>query len=159
MNIRKANLDDTELLAKIISSSNKDVAKQFGLNFENSPKHPSFCSSEWIKDDYNRGEIYFILDVDDTPVGCIAYEQPDNSTAYLNRLAVLPDFRGKGYGKALVKYHLQYSKELNIKNVSIGIINRHDILKKWYLKLGFKEVGLKEFDHLPFNVCFLSIEL
>lgn len=159
MFIRKASIDDKDLLANIISTSNKDVAKKFDLNRENCPKHPSFCTPGWISEDFSRGEIYFILEVDSTPVGCVAYEQPNKSTSYLNRLAVLPEHRHKGYGEFLVNHHLKYSRRLNIKSVSIGIINKHNKLKQWYKKIGFKEDGLKVFDHLPFDVCFLSINI
>jgi hypothetical protein len=43
--------------------------------------------------------------------------------------------------------------------VSIGIIADHTILKNWYLKLGFIEGKTKSFDHLPFDVTFMSYDL
>lgn len=159
INIRQATDKDSKLLADIISSANKDVAVKFGLNADNNSKHPSFCTAEWIEEDLKRGEIYFIYESDNLALGCVAFEQPDSETAYLNRLAVIPEYRNNGVGQKLVNYHLNLSKEKGIKNVSIGIIDKHISLKNWYKKLGFKESGLKVFDHLPFDVCFLTYSL
>ncbi len=44
------------------------------------------------------------------------------------------------------------------KYISIGIMDENTGLKKWYLDYGFKEKGTKEFDHLPFTVCFMGID-
>lgn len=154
--IRDASKSDSEILANIISKSNKEIALMFGLNEGNTPKHPSLCTKDWIDCDFQRGEIYFILEVNDVPVGCVAYEQPDGSTSYLNRLAVLPDYRNKGFGAKLVKYHEKHSKQAGVHKISIGIINKHALLKKWYINLGFKENEVKTLHHLPFDVCMLS---
>jgi hypothetical protein len=47
----------------------------------------------------------------------------------------------------------------NGKLISIGIINENIVLKKWYTDYGFVEKGLKRFDHLPFEVCFMEKEV
>jgi len=39
---------------------------------------------------------------------------------------------------------------------SIGIMNQNKPLKDWYLGQGFVERECKRFDHLPFEVCFMS---
>ena len=32
-------------------------------------------------------------------------------------------------------------------------------LKKWYLSQGFIETGSKDFEHLPFRVCFMNKQI
>lgn len=157
LTIRKANIDDSEILASIISTSNKCIAEKFNLTRDNTPKHPSFCTKEWIYNDFERGEIYYILENDKISIGCVAYEQPDNNTAYLNRLSVIPSARNKGYGEKLVNFHLNLAREQRVNEVSIGIINKHTQLKEWYKSLGFTETFVKVFPHLPFDVCFMKI--
>jgi len=39
------------------------------------------------------------------------------------------------------------------------MINESTILKNWYKKLGFRETGTKNFEHLPFTVCFMDMNL
>ncbi len=159
MNILQANLDNAEQLAYIISQANKEVAKQFNINRDNNPKHPSFYTKEWVLADFDRGEEYFLFQQGNGFVGCVAFEQPNADTAYLNRLAVLPNYQHRGIGKALVNHIFEYAKAKNIKEVSIGIIAEHQVLKQWYHDIGFIEVGTKKFEHLPFDVTFMRYDL
>jgi len=178
-NIQQANPSYAAPIAALVSDSNKDVAIRFNLTDKNSPKHPSFCSVDWVKEDFERGVVYFIFKLKDKPVGCVAFETPDPDTAYLNRLSVIPSARNTGIGNKLVLHHLNYSKKraissntgignklvlhhLNyskkraISKVSIGIIAQHTELKNWYKQIGFQEGETKQFEHLPFEVCYMS---
>jgi diamine N-acetyltransferase len=150
---------DAEKIAWVVSVANKDVAESFDLTFENAPKHPSFCTLDWIVADFKRGEKYFLFKEEEVVKGCVAFEQPDPETAYLNRLSVLPQYRHRGIGTALVKYILEYAKSRNILYVSIGIIAEHEILKHWYDNLGFIRGNIQKFEHLPFNVQYMRYEL
>lgn len=147
---------DAEAIATIIKESNIDVAEEFELNFDNNPKHPSFCKKEWVLADFERGEEYFLYQQNGVNLGCIAFENPRPEVAYLNRLSVLPGYRRKGVGEDLVSFVLNYAKTKGIKRVSIGIIAKHLKLKNWYVKLGFVEGEKKVFPHLPFDVQYLS---
>jgi len=150
---------DAEHLALIISEANRDVAQQFDLNIRNAPKHPSFCTKAWVLSGFKRGEEYFLYKDGEVLAGCVAFEQPDNHTAYLNRLSVLPRYRHNGVGSALVRYVLDYSKTRNVQIVSIGIIADHELLKRWYSGLGFVDVSTRKFEHLPFDVKYMKYDL
>ena len=154
-----ATRNDTELLAYLVSNSNKDVAELLSLNIENAPKHPSFCTPDWINTDFDRGQIYFLAVEDNVAKGCVAFEQPNNETAYLNRLSVLPQFRHRGIGSSLVQYVIDFSTSRQIKTISIGVIAEHVQIKDWYLHRGFTESGVQNFDHLPFQVLYMTYEL
>ena len=159
MEIVQADRKDCENLASIVSESNKDVAKLLGLNIDNAPMHPSFSTSDWIFSDFERGQEYFLCKEYGLLKGCVAYEQPDEDTAYLNRLSVLPKYRNRGLGSALVQHIIDYSKDKQVKNISIGIIAEHRQLREWYLKFGFIEGALRKFDHLPFNVLYMEYKI
>jgi ribosomal protein S18 acetylase RimI-like enzyme len=147
------------MLAFIISRANKDIADTFGLTLKNNPKHPSFSTKDWVLSDMERGEVYFLCRKNGVNIGCVAFEQPQPGSSYLNRLSVLPEYRHEGVGELLVQHVLEHSRAKNIKTVSIGIIAKHTVLKNWYLKLGFIEGETKIFDHLPFDVTFMTYEL
>ena len=152
-------VNDAEHIAFIVSEANKDIAQQFNINIKNAPKHPSFCTKSWILSEFQRGGTYFLYKDGNIAAGCVAFEQPDNDTGYLNRLSVLPEFRHKGIGAALVRHVLDYSRIKDVKILSIGIIADHKLLENWYLKLGFIEVTTQKFDHLPFAVRYMKYEL
>jgi len=159
MRIIQSKKEDAKKIAPIVSEANKDVAELFNITFENAPKHPSFYTPEWVLADFKRGEQYFLFIEGGVAKGCVAFEKPDSETAYLNRLSVLPGFRHNGIGTELVKFICNYSEAKKVKRVSIGIIAEHEVLKNWYLALGFIEGEMKKFEHLPFDVRFMRYEI
>jgi len=157
--IRICTKEDTQVLAEIIQRSFRDVAERFGLTQENAPRHPSNCTVDWIRKDVERGVTYFAIENKNHVVGCVALERANTEVCYLERLAVLPDQRRRGFGKALVNHVLSESKLLGVNYVSIGIIAKQTELKNWYKGLGFVEGESKEFPHLPFRVTFMSYDI
>lgn len=156
MNIRESTDKDLATIAMLVSESNKDVAAKFGLNAENCPKHPSFCTEGWIAADFARGERYFVIEDDSSAIGCVAYENPSPGIAYLNRLSVLPLHRNRGVGARLVQHIIQLARSAAIQTISIGVIGEHTELQRWYRKQGFKDGETKRFPHLPFSVKYMS---
>ena len=150
---------DKSILTSLIRDSYRDVAERFNLTIENCPKHPSNCTGEWIEKDITRGVSFFILEHNNKPVGSVALEMAVPELCYLERLAVLPDCRRKGFGKALAEHVFARAKHLGAKQVSIGIIAKQTELKQWYKKIGFIEGITKEFPHLPFSVTFMTYDL
>lgn len=156
MQIRNATPEDIGTLAMLIGNSHKDVAVQFGLNIENCPKHPSFCTDAWVTADLARGERYFIAEENSTPIACVAYETPGVGLANLNRLSVLPAHRRRGVGARLVQHIVQIAQSDAVQTISIGVIGEHTDLQRWYAGLGFKPGGTKRFPNLPFSVTYMS---
>lgn len=158
--IRKATTEDLALLAELIRQSFRNVAERFGLTSENCPKHPSNCTVDWVTAAMDKGVLFYVLEYCGTPCGCVALEQPKTGVCYLERLGVLPEFRCRGFGKALVLHVLEEAKALGIDRVEIGIIAEHTELKDWYGRLGFVvEREAVTFEHLPFKVTFMSLLL
>lgn len=159
LKIRQAGPEEITMLADIIKISFQDVAERFGLTSKTAPRHASNCEPDWIKNDMARGATYFLLEEETQPCGCVACEMMDNSLCYLERLAVLPQKRGRGFGRALINHILNTAKISGAQKVSIGIISAQIELKKWYEKIGFIETHTKKFEHLPFVVSFMSYDL
>lgn len=156
MRIRESNTQDLSILAMLIREANKVVAVRFGLNAENCPSHPSFCTESWIETDLARGVRYFILEQGSIPIGCVAYESPRPGRAYLNRLSVLPAHQSQGAGARLVQYIIDHARASGIDTISIGVIGEYAELQSWYNKLGFKDGETKQFPHLPFSVKYMT---
>jgi len=157
--IRSCTPEDASVLAETIRTSFKDVAERFRLTRENAPRHPSNGTEVWIQKDMERGVTYFILENEASVAGCVALEVASPEVCYLERLAVLPQQRRRGFGEALVAHVLSKGRLLGAHRVDIGIIAEHTELKNWYKRLGFVEGESKEFSHLPFRVTFMSYEL
>jgi diamine N-acetyltransferase len=156
MRIKEATAEDLATIAMIVRESHKDVALKFGLNPENCPKHPSFCTESWVEADLARNAAYFILEENALPVGCVSYENPSPGLAYLNRLSVLPSHRNHGAGARLVQHVIHHARSASIQTISIGVIGEHIELQRWYRKLGFKDGETRQFAHLPFSVQYMT---
>jgi len=87
--------------------------------------------------------------------GCVALEKSGLDTFYLERLAVLPEARGRGCGQRLVRRAFTEAEALGAKEISIGIIAGDTGLRHWYKEIGFLEETTKKFKHLPFLVTFM----
>jgi len=159
MVIREAKRADIDVLVNLLRNSFRGVAERFGITEENNPMSLAFCTNERIVSDLEKNLTYYILQEDDQPCGCVALERARPDVCYLMRLAVLPEYRGKGYGKMLVHYIFDLSRASGASRVEIAMISKDRKLKKWYKKLGFIQKGTKKYDHLPFIVAFMYREL
>jgi diamine N-acetyltransferase len=156
--IRPCTRDDIPVLAETIRASFRDVAERFGLTRENCPRHPSNITGEWIGQAFDQGALYFLLEHDGLPAGCVALEKAGPDACHLERLCVLPGCRQHGFGRELVSRVLAEARALGARRVNIGIIAGHAELKDWYRRLGFVEGESRDFPHLPFRVTFMSRE-
>lgn len=147
---------DLEECASVVRNSFKTVADEFHLTKENAPTNPAFLGSDSLEKMRDQGAVLFGAFENGTCIGFVAAQKANEGTFYMERLAVLPEFRHKQIGRKLMDTVFDYVTENGGKKVSIGIINENTRLKNWYSQYGFVEKGLKHFDHLPFGVCFME---
>ncbi|MHC4625821.1 MAG: GNAT family N-acetyltransferase [Planctomycetota bacterium] len=157
--IREANEADVGILVSLLRESFRDVAERFELTVENCPKNLAFCTDQRIAGDIERGLSYYILEQDRWACGCVALEKAGPEVCYLERLAVLPEHRGKGCGKMLVEHVFDKAAQNGSKRVEIGIISEDTKLRDWYERFGFVLKSTKTFDHLPFVVAFMAAQI
>ena len=155
MKVIKLITDEKEFLrcTDVIRESFLTVAKEFDLTPDNAPTNPAFMTYEKLKESAAKGmELFGLYDE-----GCIAIERSkEDSVFFIERLAVLPVWRHNGYGRMLMDHAFVEIINRGGMKASIGIINENIVLKKWYEDYGFKETGIRKFDHLPFTVCFME---
>jgi diamine N-acetyltransferase len=154
--IREIHDDEIDELASVISNSFMTVAKDFHITQENCPTNPTFITSDKLIVSKNKGIKYYGLFRSGVQLGCVAIEKAKDDVFYMERLAVVPEHRHKGYGKELTDFAFKYAGCQGGKKVSIGIINENIELKDWYIKYGFTETSIRKYDHLPFTVCFME---
>ena len=109
-----------------------------------------------LKSMKERGIRVFGLFQDGRQIGFVAIEKADDNLYYMEKLAVLPEYRHRGFGKMLMDFVFEYVRGKNGEKVSIGIINKNSTLKTWYKAYGFVEAGTQRFERLPFVVCSME---
>jgi N-acetylglutamate synthase-like GNAT family acetyltransferase len=155
--IREATFDDADMLAQIIREAFRDVAERFRLTPpENAPTHPSRCTPDWIRDDFDKGVRYFALEAGGIVCGCVGLRRDGEETFKIRRLTVLSDCRGKGFGSLLLRHAEDVARCEGAAHVTLGIIAAHLELRKWYEKRGYVIIETKEFPHLSFDVATLK---
>lgn len=162
MKIHFKNIEKQEELKKsvlVISNSFLTVVNEFNLTKENAPTNAAFIKPDDLKALLDKGVILIGVFENEEQVGFVAIEKSKENTYYMEKLAVLPEFRHLGIGKEIMDYVFSYVRSNGGQKVGIGIINENTVLKKWYERYGFKETGLKQFNHLPFTVCFMEKEV
>jgi diamine N-acetyltransferase len=157
--IRKATSQDSVILAEMIRASFKDVANRFLLTSRNCPTHPSNCTAEWVQDALAKGVEYFILTQYDQPAGCVALLKANRDVFYMERLAVLPEFRNRGYGRTLVECCIEEAVRRGARRIEAGLNADQDELVEWYRRMGFRFKQRARLHHLPYAVAFLYYDL
>jgi len=157
--ITEASEGDAGLLAALIRESFATVAERFALTPESSPTHPSNCQPEWIRTAFAKGVKFYLLRTSGQPEGCVALERVDDDKCYMERLAVPPAFRRKGFGEALVDHIVATAREMGLRAIEIGTIAAQAELRAWYERQGFVATSTRHFESLPFDVTFMRKEL
>ncbi len=161
LEIRKLNKEkELNDLLVVIQESFLTVAKDFNLTKENAPTNPAFITMDKLVEAIGNKLDFYVAAENNRIVGCIGIQPGKKEKEYyIERLAVLPEYRHFGYGKKLLDKAIDEIRKRNARYISIGIINENKVLKEWYSKNGFIEYETKKYDHLPFTVCLMGIDL
>jgi ribosomal protein S18 acetylase RimI-like enzyme len=149
--------EDLEECAEVIRKSFMTVAADFGLTKENSPTNGAFIQKERLAEEKGKGHILYGVMDENKIIGYMQLEKNSEELFYLQKMAVLPEYRHREIGTKLLDYAKEQVQKLGGKRISIGIIEENTVLKNWYLAYGFVPTGTKKFEHLPFTVGFMEL--
>ena len=146
----------------MIRESFATVAKEFGFNEQNFPTYTGFVTTTerlqnhadwgwWMYGLYDNGQLVGYSSISKIKNADNVYE--------LHNLAVLPEYRHKGFGKQLLDFCKAKVIELGGIKINIGITEDNTMLKDWYAANGFIHTGTKKFDYMPITVGFMVWEV
>jgi diamine N-acetyltransferase len=152
---------DLSAIVQVLNVSHGTVAKDFGFTKDDNPTNNAFINESTLRTQLNKGIDLYSMTLDNKLIGCIAIEKSakETDTFYIEKVSVVPEFRNQGFGVKLMDFALSKIKELGGKSISIALIDSNTKLKNWYCSQGFKETGIKDFEHLPFRVCFMNKQI
>ncbi len=140
MKIRKATIKDAKGIANVLVQSYNIKDLKEGI--------------EVFKNEIKKNHNYIVAEEKGKIIGIVTWVMhglPKHQLAELDRIAVLPEYRGKGVAKklfqALVKDAKQFYKKNKSKLRKLYLLTHADNIRahKFYEKLGFKhETTLKE---------------
>ena len=152
--------EDVSAVLKVLNLSHGTIARDFNFTKEDNPTNNAFIDEKTLREQLKNGIALYGLKMGNRLVGCIAIEKSkrEADTYYIEKVSVLPEFRHQGIGVRLMDFATDKIKNAGGKMISIALIDSNSKLKKWYLSQGFVETGFKDFEHLPFRVCFMRKE-
>ena len=88
----------------------------------------------------------FIIVYDDAePVAFASYNETESQVWKLNKIYILKTHQGKGTGKFIINFIVDEIKAKHAKALQLQV-NRQNIAKDFYEKLGFKIIKTADFD-------------
>ena len=158
--IRLINPDEFASAAEVIRASFMTVAKDLGFTEQSFPGFTAFSTTaERLRTQYGEGRAMYGLYEEDRLIGFVALSLHSEGIYELNNLAVLPEYRHKGYGKQLLDFCKVNVKKSCGSKIIIGIVEENTVLKNWYSANGFTHTGTKKFNHMPITVGFMECEV
>ena len=148
--------DDIPAAAEVIRQAFATVAEAFDLTEENCPTNGAFLRDAALAEEQERGTGLYGLSDEDGLSGCMALKRKDEATFSLEKLAVAPWSRNRGYGRALVAHAVEEVRRAGGGTICIGAMYENRKLVRWYERQGFSITGTRKFAHLPFVVCFME---
>ena len=159
--IREMTREEIPACVDIIRKSFMTVADEFGFTEENAPRFTAFAVDNdrmayWL-DAQNRLMFVYV----DGGVLCGYYNllMNDNGECELGSLAVLPEYRHKGYGKELIAHAIDQARKAGFEKLNLSIVEENKVLRKWYEQNGAVHLGTQKFDFFPFTCGYMEIRL
>lgn len=160
--IKKLNRNDIPECVRVIRSSFKTVADEFGFTADNAPGFTAFATNEekllqWME--IQQRPMFGYYDENGELVGYYNLLVQSDRECELGSLCVLPDHRHCGIGKTLLKDSLARAKSYKCVSMKLSIVEENSLLRKWYEKFGFVHKGTKKFSFFPFTCGYLEMPL
>jgi GNAT superfamily N-acetyltransferase len=108
--------------------------------------------------DENDGEdTEYVVAIDGVlPVGTCRLYRVDDTTAKIERVAVIEEYRGQGVGSLVIK---EAEKWLSDKGIRKVIITSRDVAVEFYEKLGYKADWSRKKDNGVFTIVYTEKNL
>ncbi len=133
INIRRITQNDVPAVKALIE----------GIMHKEFPSSKAAYATNDIDDPvkYYGGErdIFLVAEADGKIIGTIAVKEDTAHTALLRRFFVLPEYRGRGYGKQLIRQAMDFCFNHNYQNVIFRGTEKMQSALKVCLREGFKE--------------------
>ncbi len=150
---------DLRAAAALLGRAFGPVAETFGLTPENCKGNGAFTDFGRLKSEVAGGLDLWGIWQGETLVACGGFVLK-KQWVVIQRLAVDPDFQGKGLGRVL----MEALEDLSRSHVAagwaqgwkVGLIAENHPLIRFYQGCGYRHLSTKTFSHLPHGVVFMG---
>ena len=111
-------------------------------------EHASF-TTPWSREAFynelhnNRFAVYIVLEENNKILGyCGAWIVIDE--AHVTNVAILPEFRGRKLGEAILQKMMSVAREMGAKSMTLEVRVSNHVAQSLYRKLGFQNGGIRK---------------
>ncbi len=157
--IRKVEKENLSECTQLIKQAFLTVAQEFSITESNAPGYVAFSVHEnKLLQQFNEGRKMYAYFDDNKMIGFYSLVFFDEECE-LNNLCVLPAYRHKCVGKALLLHSFKIAKLKGCKKINISIVEENKMLRDWYIKFGFVPLYTKKFDFFPFTCGYMKKDI
>lgn len=113
---------------------NMEKQKELKERFYNELLNKNRKTFVYVENNEYIAEVSLVFDKNDED-----YTIP-GKRLYLSRIIVKKDMRGKGYGKKLMNYAIDFARSNNYEELSLGVNLDNYVALKMYVELGFTKI-------------------
>lgn len=129
-----------------------EIAKQNALYFNDESENASVDNNDAAnnenmilpEDEEKRGMTIYLAEMDNHIIGKVHIEL-NTSTGGIYGLGVLPQFRGKGFGRELLLFAVDKLRDLNAKDIMLQVAADNDKAMNLYKSCGFVETSTMDY--------------
>lgn len=146
--IRKATSLDIENILTLTKACAKHMIKK-GI-YQWNEHYPNVQAFE---QDINRNELYVLTHENDicgtivistfmdVEYRAVQWLTPDDNNLYIHRLAVHPEYQGRGFAQQLMSFAEAFGKENGYNSIRLDTFSQNDRNQNFYQLRGYKRLG------------------
>ena len=160
--IKEISKNEFAECVNVIKKSFQTVADEFGFTIENAPRFTAFATTVerlFYQLEYEHRLMMAYFSDEGKILGYYSLMFMENSECELSNLCVLPEFRHKKIGEALIEDAFARAKSNNCTKMKISIVEENKLLRRWYEAYGFIHTHTEKFDFFPFTCGYMQREL
>ncbi|MBB6215404.1 ribosomal protein S18 acetylase RimI-like enzyme [Anaerosolibacter carboniphilus] len=140
-NARKNVLLNNVALRKATNNDAKEIAWQDSIYFDIEYKAEDISMPE---EEEKYGSVTYIAEIDNKTIGKVRLEIIDGIGGIYG-LGVLPEYRGKGYGREILTCAIEKLKEKNAKDIMLQVSVKNKSALNLYQSCGFEETSTMDY--------------
>ncbi len=137
---------------KAVNADATEITRQnmiyFGDDLEEENEDSEDSSILLPEEEEKRGMIIYIAEKEEKVIGKVNLQMSDSGTGGIYGLGVLPEFRGKGFGRAILTFGVEKLKDANATEVMLQVAAENGTALNLYKSCGFQETSVMDYFEL-----------
>lgn len=137
---------------KAVNADASEITRQnmiyFGDDLEEENEDSEDSSILLPEEEEKRGMTIYIAEKEDKVIGKVNLQMSDSGTGGIYGLGVLPEFRGNGFGRAILTFGVEKLKDANATEVMLQVAAENGTALNLYKSCGFQETSVMDYFEL-----------